>query len=85
MQEVGIDISGQKPKVVSDVPMGDVDTAITLTEGDVVASLPGELRLDRWPLPDPETAEGSEAEIEAAYRKVRDELQRRMTGLVLAR
>ena len=86
MQEVEIDLSGQKPKLISDVPMGDVDTAITLTEDDVVALLPGELRhRDRWPLPDPEAATGSEAEIEAAYRKVRDELQRRVTGLLLSR
>jgi len=85
MQEAGIDLSGQKPKLISDVPVGDVDLAITLSAEEVVASLPGEMRRDRWPLPDPEAATGSEAEIEAAYRKVRDDLQRRITGLALSR
>ncbi|HEY8212094.1 MAG TPA: arsenate reductase ArsC [Myxococcaceae bacterium] len=85
MQEVGIDISAQTPKLVSDVPVGDVDTVVTLCAEDVFALLPDKLRRERWPLPDPEAATGSEAEIEGEYRKVRDDLQRRMTSLALAR
>ncbi|HVE84264.1 MAG TPA: phosphate signaling complex protein PhoU [Myxococcales bacterium] len=85
MQEVGVDISAQKPKLLADVPMGDIELVITLSAEDVLAQLPGKLRHDRWALPDPEAATGSEAEIEGEYRKVRDDLQRRITALALAR
>jgi len=85
MKEVGIDLSAQEPKLLSDVPMGDIDTVITLSAEDVLAQPPPKLRHDRWSMPDPAAATGSEAEIEGEYRKVRDDLQRRITALALAR
>jgi phosphate transport system protein len=84
MREAGIEISHQKPKRISDVPMGDVDTVITLSP-DELAVVPGELRRERWSLPDPTQAVGSEPEIESAFRRVRDELQRRIQELAAAR
>lgn len=80
MREAGIEISHQKPKRISEVPMGEVDTVITLSP-DELAVVPGELRRERWSLPDPAAAVGSELEIEAAFRQVREELQRRIQDL----
>jgi arsenate reductase len=82
MQEVGIDISGQRPKRISDVPLGDVDTVITLCVEEVCVLPLGGLAQENWPLPDPAMVAGSEREIEAAFRKVRDELRDRIGALV---
>lgn len=77
MREVGIDISGQRPKAVADVPRGDIDTAITLCAEEVCPVLP-DVRREAWVLPNPASATGSEQELDAAFRMVRDELKRRI-------
>jgi phosphate transport system protein len=80
MHEVGIDISWQRPKRLSDVPMGDVDTVVTLC-GEDVGLIPGAVRTEAWPMPDPAAATGSEDEVLDAFRRVRDELRRRIEAL----
>lgn len=83
MQEVGIDISRQRPKSVADVPVGDVDTVITLCAEECPV-MPAPLRLERWELPDP-TAAKTEEETAAAFRRVRDELRDRIESLAKER
>ena len=79
--EVGIDISAQRPKALSDVPLGDVDTVITLCAEECVV-LPGtELRRESWSLPDPGATAGDEAATLAAFRQVRDTLRQRIEQL----
>jgi arsenate reductase len=81
MQEVGIDISHQRPKHLSQVPLGEVDTVITLcAEEACVLSPAGAIRLN-WALPDPAATPGDEAQVEAAFRRVRDELRARIGAL----
>jgi hypothetical protein len=41
-----------------------------------------DLRRESWALPDPAAVTGSEAEQLAAFRGARDELRRRIEGLV---
>jgi arsenate reductase len=81
MQEVGIDISSQRPKRVSQVPLGDVDTIVTLCIEEVCV-IPGEeLRRETWRLPDPLAASGPDAKVDEAFRLVRDELRWRIEDL----
>jgi arsenate reductase len=78
LAELGIDISRNLARNVTDIPVDDVDVAITLCADHVDAALPANtLRVD-WPLPDPTVAEGSEADRIEAFRSVRDELIRRL-------
>jgi phosphate transport system protein len=79
MQEAGIDISQQLPKSISEVPLGDVDTVITLC-AEECPELPAPLRLNRWELPDPVAVRG-EQEMLAAFRRLRDELRERIEEL----
>jgi phosphate transport system protein len=79
MQEVGIDISRQRPKRIADVPLGDIDTVISLC-ADECPVLPAPLRVERWELPDPAAAGDGEG-IAEAFRKVRDELRARIEAL----
>ena len=83
MQEVGVDISRQRPKSITDVPLGDIDTVITLCAEECPV-LPAPLRLERWELPDPAAVVGEEA-MAAAFRRVRDELRRRIEALAAQR
>jgi protein-tyrosine-phosphatase len=82
MQEVGVDISYQRPKPVGDVPLGDIDTVITVCAEEACALPPGGLVQHHWALEDPTLVEGSEEEVLAAFRKTRDELKFRLEELL---
>jgi phosphate transport system protein len=82
MQEVGIDISRARPKGVSEIPIGDVDTVITLCAEESCPFLPGELFRESWDLPDPTTASGSEDEILSVFRASRDELRLKLEAFM---
>jgi phosphate transport system protein len=81
MQEAGIDISRARPKSIADIPMGDVDTVITLCSEESCPVLPGDLFRESWPMPDPAEAGGTEDEILDAFRLTRDKLRRRIEAL----
>jgi arsenate reductase len=82
MKEVGLDLSGQRPKHLDDVPIGDVDTVVTLCAEGSFADLPAALRREAWSIPDPTTAGGSEQELTSAFRRLRDELRPRIESLL---
>jgi phosphate transport system protein len=82
MQEVGIDISRQRPKTIGDVPLGDIDTVITLCAEEGGALPPGGLAQHHWALEDPGAASGTDEEVLNAFRKTREELQRRLSELL---
>ncbi len=76
MREVGIDISSQRAKGLSEAPLNEVDLVVTLCSEQVCPTLPSGVRLDSWPMPDPAAAGGTEVQIEDAFRRVRDEIRR---------
>jgi phosphate transport system protein len=75
MREVGIDVGGHRPKRIADVPMGDIDTVVTLCAEAECPVIPGALRRESWPLPDPAAVHGTDADVAQAFRKTRDELE----------
>ena len=87
MAEVGVDIRRQTSKTLDEIPVGEIDTVITLC-GDAAERCPvfpaASVR-EHWALPDPARAEGSEEEILAAFRSVRDEIRERIRDLFGAR
>src|SRR5260370_31814528 len=72
LAEVGIDISRQRAKGLSDITLADVDTVVTLCAEEVCPMVPGHVRRIHWPLPDPARAAGSDAERLAAFPAARD-------------
>ncbi len=81
MSEVGVDISTQVPKRISDVPLGDIDTIITLCAEEVCVAMPGQIANEEWTYEDPAAAgDTDEARLEA-FRVVRDDLKQRIPGL----
>lgn len=76
--EVGIDISQHRSKGLDEVPYADADVVITLCAEEVCPVVPATTRKLHWPLPDPARFTGTEEERLAEFRKVRDELARRI-------
>lgn len=77
MQEVGIDISQQRSKNISEIPIGKIDLVVTLC-GDAAENcpvFPGEVKKIHWAIEDPAKAKGSEEEITKIFRKVRDNIK----------
>jgi protein-tyrosine-phosphatase len=75
MDEVGIDLSREFPKPLTEEVVKAADVVITMGCGDACPILPGKRYLD-WDLPDP--AGKSVEEV----REIRDEIDLRVRGLV---
>jgi len=76
MKEVGIDISGQRPKNVDLFLNKDFDYVITVCDHarEVCPFFPGGRARLHQSFEDPSQSEGTEEEKLATFRKVRDEL-----------
>ena len=75
MAEVGIDISAQKPKILTTDAVQASDVVITMGCGDACPIFPGKRYLD-WDLEDP-AGQGVEA-----VRPIRDEIKSRIQALL---
>ena len=75
MSEVGLDISKEFPKRLTDAAVREADVVITMGCGDACPFYPGKKYLD-WDLPDPSGRPVEEV------RPIRDEIDRRVRGLL---
>ena len=75
MREVGIDISGEYPKPWTDEIVRAADVVVTMGCGDACPIFPGKRYVD-WELDDPA------GQSVAAIRPIRDEIERRVRGLL---
>ena len=75
MAELGIDISNQKPKVLTDEDVKSSDYVITMGCGDACPFYPGKIYLD-WVLEDPA---GKDV---ASVRPIRDQIKQKVEQLV---
>lgn len=82
LSEIGIDISHHRSKPIADVPESEIDTVITLCAEEQCPVLPGKADRIHWDLPDPAIEAGSRESVLAAFRTIRDELQRRISLFV---
>ncbi len=78
LDEIGIDIRGQRSKGVDSISPEGVDAAITLCAEELCPVFLGKAHRVHWGLPDPAGAGGTEEEQLQAFRNVRDELRRRL-------
>ncbi|MFA0738068.1 MAG: hypothetical protein LKKZDAJK_001169 [Candidatus Fervidibacter sp.] len=84
MAEKGIDISRHRPKPLDLEFAKTVDLIVTVCgEADAeCAHLPLPVPKVRWDLPDPAKVEGDEETRLAAFRQVRDAIERRLRELL---
>lgn len=83
MEERGINISKNKSKSLEDIPLDEIDYLITLC-GEAEESCPNvrNVNIQHWGLPDPAKVEGSEDYKLFMFRKIRDEIDRKVKNLL---
>ena len=84
MKEVGVDISAQESTRLTDAMLEKADLVVTVCghADEHCPLLPPGTRKLHWPLEDPARATGTEEEIRAEFRRIRDEIQERVTELM---
>lgn len=77
MKEIEIDISAHTSKHLDKFLQRDVHTVITVcgNADQACPIFPGQAEKHHWPFDDPAKATGSEEEIRAVFRRVRDEIR----------
>jgi arsenate reductase (thioredoxin) len=77
MKEIGIDISSHTSKHMSDFLRRKVDTVITVcgNADQACPMFPGQVSRHHWGFDDPAQAKGTEEEIYAEFRRVRDQIK----------
>jgi len=75
MAELGIDVSGRRPQLLTRELAERADVVVTMGCGDACPVIPGKRYLD-WELPDPKGRPPAEV------RATRDEISRRVASLV---
>jgi arsenate reductase len=77
MKEIEIDISAHTSKHLDKFLQREVHTVITVcgNADQACPIFPGQAEKHHWPFDDPAKATGSEDEIRAVFRRVRDEIR----------
>ena len=77
MKEIEIDISAHTSKHLDEFLQREIHTVITVcgNADQACPIFPGQAEKHHWPFDDPAKAMGSEEEIRAVFRRVRDEIR----------
>jgi arsenate reductase (thioredoxin) len=77
MREIGFDLSGARPRHVDDFLGSGVSTVITVcADADQACpAFPGKVRRHHWGFEDPAKVTGSEEEVLAQFRRIRDQIR----------
>ena len=86
MNEIGIDISGQKSKTIDERLLKSMDWVITLCDNAAEACpwTPPEIKRLHWPIKDPVGTRGTEKEIMLEFRRARDEIKGKIQDFVIS-
>ena len=77
MKEIGIDISGHTSKHMNEFLQRKIDTVITVcgNADQACPMFPGQVNRYHWGFDDPAHATGTEEEVLAVFRRVRDQIK----------
>ena len=84
MREARVDISGQESKILDPELLNTIDLLVTVCghADEHCPVVPASCVKQHWPFDDPARATGSEEEIMAEFRRVRDEIRDRIAAFV---
>jgi arsenate reductase len=87
MAEHGIDLGAHRSKLYSDVASESWDYLITVCDdaNERCPWVPGSVTRLHWSFPDPSRATGTEEERLVVFRRVRDQIQERLTDWLRGR
>ena len=85
MAEIGIDLCTHTSKHLNEFLEKEVHTVITVcgNADQVCPVFPGQSEKHHWPFDDPAKAEGTEEEIRATFRRVRDEIREKFEAYAM--
>ena len=85
MNEAGIDVSGQSSDALESKNLDSYSVVVTLcgSARDSCPNMPSGVRTEHWDLPDPAAARGRPLEVQAAFRVVRYQVERRVKDLLI--
>lgn len=81
MAEIGIDLSGHASKAATSIPERRVRLVVTLCAEEVCPAPLGEAPHLAWPHDDPAAEPGDDAQVQEAFRRVRDEIGAKIDAL----
>ena len=86
MRERGIDISEQQSKAFDWDLARRMDMVVTVcgNADERCPVLPAEVKRLHWPLEDPAAAKGTDSEVLAKFREIRDQIEERIRDLIQA-
>ena len=84
MREAGVDISRQESAKLTNEMLTTADYVITVCghTDENCPVLPAGTRKEHWPLNDPAKAMGSEEDVMAVFKESRDDIGRRVEGVI---
>jgi arsenate reductase len=84
LKELSISLDGQRSKHLREFAGQSFDLVITVCDHAqaVCPVFPGAARQEHWPFDDPATAKGSDEEVMAVFRRVRDKIRERIREYV---
>jgi len=84
MGEIGIDISQHKSKTVDEAMIAAADLIITVCDHaqERCPVIPGHVRRLHWSFEDPARVMGTEDQVRAVFRRVRDEIGAKIKSVV---
>jgi arsenate reductase len=86
MAEAGVDISHQESEVLDPAILDRLDLLVTVcgNADQTCPAVPASCEKQHWPFDDPARASGTEEEIMAEFRRVRDQIRARIAAFVEA-
>jgi arsenate reductase len=84
LQEIGVQQSASTTKSIDQVPANDIDLIVSF--GDAYKecrSLPSKAKVEKWAIPNPMRTAGDGSAVLSAYRRGRDEIDKRVAALFL--
>jgi len=84
MAEAGVDISGQESEALDPAMLDELDLLVTVcgNADETCPTVPANCKKVHWPFDDPAKATGTEQEIMAEFRRVRDQIRERITAYI---
>jgi protein-tyrosine-phosphatase len=84
MEELGINISGQSPKGLSDVPLNEIDLVVSFGDAHKKCGpLPVKAKVEHWPTMKLEPPSSTDEPKLTRHRQERDEIDKRVFALFM--
>jgi arsenate reductase len=84
LQEIGVELSGSTTKSMDQIPASDIDLVVSFGDAhEQCRSLPSTAKVEKWSIPNPMRTAGESSTVLSAYRRGRDEIDKRVAALFL--